>query len=189
MKRVSIFRLLGTVTAVLLLAGCGGQVTWSRLGTLSATVAIEVSPGTVVPRPATLDSPEEAQELVSFPVLVPDPDTLPAGLELEGIGWQPHPEKDTELVALSYRDAEYEMDLYIQQIALGEKGMGAPRQPHEEVSVRGTTGYLLSSEHAEGQGPVALAWEENGQAVTVSASGLTLEQTLRIAAGLKPVGK
>lgn len=35
------------------------------------TVGIELSPGTVVSRPATLDSLEQAQELVSFPVLVP----------------------------------------------------------------------------------------------------------------------
>jgi len=188
-----LLRSLVLVATLLLLTACGRPSAPSPEAaperTLPPTVGIELSPGTVVSRPATLDSPEEAQELVSFPVLVPDPETLPGGLELEGIGWQPHPEKDTELVALSYRDAENTMDLHIQQIALGEKGMGAPRQPHEEVPVRGTTGYLLSSEHAEGQGPVALAWEENGQAVTVSASGLTLEQTLRIVEGMEPVGR
>jgi hypothetical protein len=188
-----LFRALVLVSALLLLAACGQPMTPSPGAeperTLPPTVGIELSPGTVVSRPTTLDSPEEAQELVSFPVLVPDPGSLPAGLALEAVGWQPYPEKDTELVALSYQDAENTTDLHIQQIALGEKGMGAPRQPHEEIPVRDTTGYALSSAHAEGQGPVALAWEENGQAVTVSASGLTLEQTLRIVEGMEPVGR
>ncbi len=192
MKR-GVFRSFVLVTALVLLAACGNPVTPSPGAepqrTVPPTTTIELPSGTVIGGAAMFDSPEEAQELVSFPVLVPDGETLPAGLALEEVGWQPYPEKDTELVALRYRDAEYKMDLHIQQIALGEKGLGAPRQPHEEVTVRGTTGYLLSSEHAEGQGPVALTWEENGQAVTVSASGLSLEQTLRIVESMSPVGK
>jgi hypothetical protein len=142
-----------------------------------------------VSRPATLDSPEEAQELVSFPVLMPDPEMLPAGLELERVEWQPYPEKGLEMVALRYRDAGNAVDLDIQQMDLGGRRTAPPGQPHEKIDIHGMTGYLLSFEHAEGQGPVALAWAENGQAVTVSASGLTLEQTLRIVEGMKSVGK
>jgi hypothetical protein len=141
--------------------------------------------GTVVSGPARLDSPREAQELVAFPVLVPDQETLPTGLELGSVTWKPRPDQGTEIVTLSYQGPG--LDLHIQQLALSGKRMAPPRQPHESIDVRGTTGYLLSFEHAEGQEPVALAWEENEVSVTVSASGLTLEQTLHIVEGMEPV--
>ena len=179
-------------TTLLMLAACGDPSASSPGAaperTLPPTIPVEVD-GTVISGPAMLESPEQAQELVSFPVLVADAEVLPAALELEGVDWQPYPEENTELVTLSYRDAENTMDLIIQQIALGEKGMGAPRQPHEQITVRGTTGYLLAFEHAEGQEPVALSWEENGTIVSVSTSGMTLEQTLRIVESMSPVGK
>ncbi len=191
--RRDMFRSLVLVDALLFLAACGRPSAPSPRTrpqrTLPPTEAVEVSPGTVVSRPATLDSPEEAQELVSFPVLVPDPGSLPVGLAPEGVGWQPHPEKDTELVVLQYRDAEYEMDLHIQQIDLGGRRTAPLDQPHEKIDIRGTIGYLLSSEHAKARGPVALAWEENGQAVTVSTSGLSVQQTLRIVESMSPVDK
>ncbi|MFW6135849.1 MAG: hypothetical protein ACOC7N_03410 [Chloroflexota bacterium] len=109
MKSTVILRLLGMGAVALLLAACGQPMTPSRRAesqrTLPPTVDIEPSPGTVVSRLATLDSPEQAQELVSFPVLVSDPESLPAELTLEGVGWQLSPEKNTEFVALQYRDA------------------------------------------------------------------------------------
>lgn len=191
MKIPSSLGVCALATALLMLAACGDPSASSPGAaperTLPPTVGIELSPGTVVSRPATLDSPEQAQELVSFPVLVPDPETLPAGVELEGVDWQPYPEENTDLVTLSYRDAENTMDLTIQQIDLGGRRTAPPSQPHEEITVRDTTGYLLSFEHAEGQEPVALAWEENEVSVTVSASGLTREQTLRIVESMAPI--
>jgi hypothetical protein len=193
MKRISIFRRLGGVIAVVLFAGCGQPMTPSPEAeprrTLPPTVAVEVSPGTIVSRPAMLDSLEEAQELVSFRVLVPDPETLPAGSGLEKVEWQPDPERGMEMVALSYRDTSNGMDLHIQQIDPGGHPTAPPDQPHEKIDIRGTTGYLLSFEHAEGQGPVALTWEEHEVSITVSASGLTVEQALRIVEGMKPVGR
>jgi hypothetical protein len=193
MKKMPILRLLGTGAAALLLAACGEPMTPSPRAepqrALPPTVAVEVSPGTVVSRPATLDSPEQAQELVSFPVLVPDPETFPTGLELERVEWQPDPERGMETVALSYGDAGTAVDLHIQQFDLGGRRAASPGQPHEEIEVRGTTGYLLASEHTEGREPVALAWEENEVSITVSASGLALEQTLRIVESLSPVGE
>ncbi len=153
------------------------------------TTTIVLPSGTVTPGPAMLDSPQEAQELVSFPVLVPDAETLPAGLELTRVEWQPDPESGMKIVMLRHQSSGMEKDLHIQQLALSGKRMAPPRQPHEKIKVRGTTGYLLSFENAEVQESVALAWEEDGQAVTVSASGLTLEQTLRIVEGMEPVGE
>lgn len=183
---------LALITTLLTLTACGGPSTPSTRPperTLPPTVGIELSPGTVVSRPAMLESPEQAQELVSFPVLVADAEVLPAGVELEGVDWQPYPEENTDVVTLSYCDAENTMDLTIQQIDLGGRRTAPPSQPHEEIIVRGTTGYLLSFEHAEGQEPVALSWEENGTIVSVSTSGMTLEQTLRIVESMSPVGK
>ncbi len=96
--------------------------------------------------------------------------------------WKPRPDQSTEIVTLSYQGPG--MDLHIQQLALSGKRMTPPRQPHETIDVRGTTGYLLSREGVASHG---LAWEEDGSAVTVSASGLTLEQTLHIVEGMEPV--
>jgi len=155
--------------------------------TVPPTVAVEVAPGTVVSRPAVLGSPGDAQELVSFPVLVPDGETLPAGLELQEVEWQPFPEQGIEMVRLTYLDSGYTMDLSIGQIGLGGRGMAPPGQPHEKIEVRGTTGYPLSFEQADSQWPVALAWEENEASITVSASGLTMEQTLQIVEGMRPL--
>lgn len=148
------------------------------------TVTLVLPGGTVISGPAILDSPEQAQELVSFPVLVPDSETLPSGLELGSVGWKPYPKRGTEIVTLAYRGDGIDLD--VQQLALSGKRMAPPRQPHERVSVRGTTGYLNSREDGEAHG---LAWEESGSMVSVSASGLTLEQTLRIVEGMKAVGK
>jgi len=192
MKIPSSLGVCALATTLLMLAACGGPSASSPGAaperTLPPTITVEVG-GTVISGPAILESPEQAQELVSFPVLVADAEVLPAGLELEEVDWQPYPEENTELVTLSYRDAENTMDLTIQQIDLGGRRTAPPSQPHEEIIVRGTTGYLLSFEHAEGQEPVALSWEENGTIVSVSTSGMTLEQTLRIVESMSPVGK
>ena len=87
MNGIAVIRILGMVTGLLLVAASGAQETPLPQAILPPTGAVEVAPGTVVPRPAMLDSPEQAQKLVSFPVLRPDPDTLPAGLELAEVGW------------------------------------------------------------------------------------------------------
>lgn len=146
------------------------------------TVTIVLPDGTVIPGPARLDSPEKAQELVSFPVLVPDQETLPAGLELGFVAWKPYPEQGTEIVMFAYRGDGIDVD--IQQLAPSRGRMAPPRQPHERIKVRGTTGYLLSSENGEAHG---LSWEESGTMVNVSTSGLTRKQTLRIVEGMEPV--
>jgi hypothetical protein len=69
MKRVSIFRRLGGVTAVLLLAACRQPMTPSSAAgpqrTVPPTVTVEVSPGTVVSRPAMLDSLEQTLCIVA----------------------------------------------------------------------------------------------------------------------------
>jgi hypothetical protein len=175
-------------TTLLTLAACGGPSARSPGATpertLPPTVTVEVG-GTVVWGPAMLESPEQAQELVSFPVLVADPETLPTGLRLEGVAWKPYPEKGTEIVSLSYRRAGSFTELSIQQIALGDKGMRAPRQPHEEVSVRGTTGHLFSTENGQAH---SVTWQESGTMVGVSTGGMVREETLRIVEGMRPVG-
>ncbi|MGD2104614.1 MAG: hypothetical protein PVJ55_05810 [Anaerolineae bacterium] len=109
------------ITALSVFSACNSPASPSPEAqgrTLPPTVGIELSPGTVVSRPATLDSLKEAQELVSFPVLVPDPETLPAGLEVERVEWRPDPERGMEMVAISYRDASSGTDLHIRQIDL-----------------------------------------------------------------------
>ncbi|MFW6135712.1 MAG: hypothetical protein ACOC7N_02695 [Chloroflexota bacterium] len=131
-----------------------------------------------------LDSPEEAQELVSFPVLIPDPEALPSGLEIEEVGWKHDQQQDAEIVDLVYRGPG--MEASTEQFARDEARLGAPNEAHELVTVRGKVGYLFS--HPTGE-PYSLAWEENGIIVSVSTSGLALEQTLRIVESLSPVGK
>ena len=121
-------RLLWTAVLVVSTA-CGDAATPSPepepRRTVSPTVAVEVAPGTVVSRPAVLGSPGDAQELVSFSVLIPDGETLPAGLELQEVEWQPYPEQGIEMVRLTYLDSGYTMDLSIGQIGLGGRGIGA----------------------------------------------------------------
>jgi hypothetical protein len=126
--RRDLFRSFARVGALLLLAACG-RASAPPTGkeperTLPPTVAVELSPGTVVSRPAMLDLPEDAQEVVSFQVLVPDPEALPTGLALERVEWQPDPERGMKMVALSYRDASGRTDLHIQQIDLGGRRIG-----------------------------------------------------------------
>ena len=82
MKIPSSLGVCALTTAPLMLAACGGPSASSRERTLPPTVTIEVG-GTVITGPAMLESPEQAQELVSFPVLVAASETLPAGLRLE----------------------------------------------------------------------------------------------------------
>jgi hypothetical protein len=161
-KRRGFLPSLVLVTALLLLVACSGPRRGFR----------------------TLNSPEQAQDLVSFPVLMPDPEALPAGLELQEVGWKHDREQDAEIVALVYRGPG--MELGTEQFARDEARLGAPNEAHERVTVRGTTGYLFS--HPAGE-PYSLAWEENGTIVSVSSSGLTLEQTLRIVQSMSPVGK
>lgn len=129
-----------------------------------------------------LDSPEEAQDLASFAVLMPNPETLPAGLELEEVGWKHDREQDAEMVDLVYQGSG--MELSTEQYARHEARLGAPNEAHERVTVRGTTGYLYSQPTGEAH---SMAWEENGTIVSVSTSGITLEQTLRIVESMSPV--
>jgi hypothetical protein len=130
-----------------------------------------------------LDSIEEAQELVSFPVLIADPETLPGGLALEEVGWKRNRQQDAEIVGLVFRGPG--MEASTEQFAQDEARLDAPNEAHECVTVRGTVGYLFC--HPAGE-PYSLAWEENGTIVSVSTSGLTLEQMLHIVAGMEPVG-
>lgn len=87
---------------------------------------------------------------MSFPVLRPDPETLPAGLELEEVGWQPYPEEDIELVALHYRYPARTMDLHIQQIALGEKWLELPR-PAAHATFHPSKPQHVSPQHRSSQ--------------------------------------
>jgi hypothetical protein len=143
-------RLFALATALLLLAVCSRPATplpgTEPKITPPPTVTIVLPGGTVVSGPARLDSPREAQELVAFPVLVPD--------------------QGTEIVTLSYQRPG--LDLHIQQLALSGKRMAPPRQPHESIDVRGTTGYLLSREAGASH---SLTWEEGGY--TISSKSLT----------------
>mgnify|MGYP006296925495 CR=1 FL=1 len=111
MKIPSSLGVCALATALLMLAACGDPSASSPGAaperTLPPTITVEVD-GTVISGPAMLESPEQAQELVSFPVLVADPETLPAGLRLEGVAWA---DKNTGVVALTYRAAENKIDL------------------------------------------------------------------------------
>ena len=131
-----------------------------------------------------LDSPQEAQELVSFPVLVPVSDTLPAGVELEEVRWKHDREQNAEMVDLVYGGSRIELST--QQYARHKVRLEAPDEAHERVAVRGTTGYL----YAQPTGEVySLAWEENGTIVSVSTSGVTLVQMLTIIDSMKAVAE
>jgi len=157
-----LFRSLVLLSALLLLVACSGTPTASR----------------------TLHSPEGAQELVSFSVLVPISKTLPTGLELEEVRWKHDREQNAEMVDLVYQGPG--MEVSTEQFARDEAHLEAPNEAHERVAVRGTKGYLYSQPTG---GAYSLAWEENGTIVSVSTSGMTLEQTLRIVESMSPVAK
>ena len=162
MRMQRAFRLFALISVLLLCVACSAPATPSPgtkpKTTPPPTVTVMLPGGTVISGPARLDSPREAQELVAFPVLVPDQETLPTELELGSVDWKPRPDQSTEIVTLSYQGPG--MDLHIQQLALSGKRMTPPRQPHETIDVRGTTGYLLSREAGASH---TLAWEEGGK--------------------------
>ncbi|MEA3377175.1 MAG: hypothetical protein U9R72_13375 [Chloroflexota bacterium] len=98
------------------------------------------------------------------------------------MGWKHDREQDAEMVDLVYRGPG--MELSTEQFARDEARLGAPNEAHERVTVRGTTGYLYSQPTGEAH---SMAWEENGTIVSVSTSGMTLAQTLRIVESMSPV--
>ena len=137
--------------------------------------------GTLTPQMQMVASLDEAQAQVHFTLLVPDASTLPAGMKFE----------DAKILTANKRQAvnlEYEgqndQALNIQEIDL-EGPLGQPNGAYETVQLGGKQAYLVT----EGDGKtLALAWEVNGQAISVSGS-LDRQSLVAIANGLAPYAK
>jgi hypothetical protein len=134
--------------------------------------------GTLTPEMQTAATLDEAQAQVHFPLLVPEASTLPGGLKFE----------DAKILTANQRQAvnlEYEgpddQAMNIQEIDL-EGPLGKPSGAYETVQLRGTQAYLVTE--ADGK-TLALAWEEEGRAISVSG-GPDRQSLLAIADGLAP---
>jgi len=127
----------------------------------------------------TVSSPVEAQALVSFPLLVPDPATLPPGLAF--VSAEVLAAKEREAVTLTYGGND--LNLSIQQITLPAP-LAPPNQPYKTVSVRGYTGWLVTLPTAPDMH--SLVWEEDGRSISLSGN-LLPETLLDIAQGLQPL--
>lgn len=136
--------------------------------------------GTVQPGPAKLDSVEAAQALVPFTLLVPDASTIPASLELTETMWWPEDEKGMQAVALEYQSSE--ASLTLTEIQLTSR-MTAPEMPYQALRVRGQVAFLISQEEANNK---VLLWQEDQRAMFLSVEGLSTEELVAIAEGLKP---
>ncbi len=129
----------------------------------------------------TVFSPAEAQALVSFPLLVPDPATLPPGLAF--VSAEVFRAREKEAVALTYQGNG--LDLSIQQITLPAP-LAPPNQPYKTVSVRGYAGWLVTLPTAPDLH--SLVWEEDGRSISLSGN-LLPETLLDIAQGLQPLSR
>jgi len=129
----------------------------------------------------TVFSPAEAQALICFPLLVPDPATLPPGLAF--VSAEVSPSREKEAIALTYQGNG--LDLSIQQITLPAP-LAPPDQPYKTVSVRGYTGWLVTLPTAPDLH--SLVWEEDGLSISLSGN-LSPETLLGIAQGLQPLSQ
>ena len=136
-----------------------------------------------LPQPVQYDTLEQVQEHTSFPLLAPQTGQLPQGLELVSVEYWTQEQDPSEVIVAGY-SAEG-ADLTITE-TLTPQGIAAPRGlTYQNIRVRGQDGYLLTT---EGQPDAyALIWEENGIMLTLSSSGLTMEELFKIADGLKPL--
>lgn len=173
-----------TVGLILLIttAGCGSKHEETGepfSGQLMPPIATLKPPsGTLTPEMQTVTTLDAAQAQVHFTLLVPEASTLPAGMKFE----------DAKILAANQRQAvnlEYEgpndQAMNIQEIDL-EGPLGQPSGAYETVQLRGTQAYLVTE--ADGK-TMAIAWAENGQAISVS--GMLDRQSLQaIANGLAP---
>jgi hypothetical protein len=137
--------------------------------------------GTLTPEMQTVNTLDQAQAVVHFTLLVPQASTLPGGMKFE----------DAKILAANQRQAvnlEYEglddQAMNIQEIDL-EGPLGQPSGAYETVQLRGTQAYLVTE--ADGK-TLALAWEEDGRAISVSGI-LDRQSLLAIAKGLAPYAK
>jgi hypothetical protein len=137
--------------------------------------------GTRTPEMQTITNLADAPAQVHFTLLVPDVSTLPAGMKFEYV----------KILAANQRQAvnlEYEgpddQAVNIQEIDL-DGPLGKPDGAYETVQLRGTQAYLVTEPDGK---TLALAWEENGRAISVS--GIQDRQSLlAIANGLAPYEK
>lgn len=167
-------------------AGCVAPVSLPPEPTTATAVApptttVVLPNGTVEAGPAILDSLEQAQALVSFSVLEPDPEALPATMETKGAEWQPMDERGIEWVRMAYEGGG--QDLVLTQMRVPWE-LAAPTEPHQVLIVRGQEGYLMTSGSAH-----AMVWQESQGAIRVvigvSSGNLSLDELLRIADGLR----
>ena len=158
----------------------------------SARLQATTSPGawpTLIPQPetplasmsVTVHSLDEAQALVSFPLLVPDLSTLLPGMAF--VGAEVFPIREQEAIALTYQGNG--LDLSLQQITLPAP-LAPPNQPHRTVSVRSHTGWLVTLPTAPDLH--SLVWEEDGRSISLSGN-LPPEVLIRIAEGLRPLNQ
>ena len=137
--------------------------------------------GTLTPEMQTVTTLDEAQAQVHFTLLVPEAGTLPGGFKFE----------DAKILAANQRQAvnlEYEgpndVAMNIQEIDL-EGPLGKPGGSYETVQIRSNQAYLVTE--ADGK-TLAVAWEEDGQAISVSGI-LDRQSLLAVANGLAPYVK
>lgn len=132
----------------------------------------------------------DAQAAVSFPLLVPDPATLPAGLRFTeaqliappNLGFQP-----TNNMGLRFSGPD--MELSVEQLRRpGQLSPPTGQTDYETVPIRGALAYLVDYSRQTQFQPakrVVVMWEEGGMVVSVNGS-LDREQMLGIAEGLQP---
>jgi hypothetical protein len=134
--------------------------------------------GTVMPEMESLETLEELQEEVKFPLLTPAQGSLPAGMIFKSA--KRLTADSREAVTTVYASDSEELD--IQQIKL-DAPMGVPAQDHEATQVRGKSGYFVTFPET---GTIGLIWEEDGRMVSLSGP-FSKDDLLRIAAGLVKV--
>lgn len=141
------------------------------------------SAATLFSAPITAHTLEAAQALVSFPLLIPDPATLPPGLDFAEA--QKLPSGEQETIALIYRGDG--LELTVQEATLPAGFSAAPpEQPYESAAVRGQQGWLITLPTAPDLH--TLNWAEDNLGISVSGN-LAPDVLLRIAEGLRPLSE
>jgi len=151
------------------------------LVSIPPTTTIVLAHGTIVPGPAILASIEQAQSLVSFSLLTPDPRKLPSGLRLERVEWWPRNEKGVESISMSYVGDKISLSI---SETKAPSWSGEPQGvPYQEITIRGHTGYLFTMDSINAH---AVAWQENNVYVLLNGQNMSLDELLQIAESMKP---
>ena len=149
---------------------------------VSACHAALVPPSpTVVLIPVELDTVENAQAAVAFPLLIVDPTTLPSGMSFNGAELLPAGEQQS--IVLQYAGASQHLELQETTLSAGSQLLPPVSGPSEKVFVRSRQAFWVEVE----PGLSALIWNEDGRWITLSGN-LPRDDLFRIAEGLKTLG-